>query len=273
MEISKSTTKETEKLFFPDTVGDITNSCQLCINPSDGIRILEEKTDDLASQHPPPECFSNDYKLFSSSKSGDKVEGLGDHGTIQDGKQHGQYATTEVCPTPRMVEKKSRLTDLVKNSPQVISEYLKADEDTKKKQDEWERMQESVLRVIELECIKPGEEPKVVPPQKYEPEKIALPEDGNEDDLLSIPPKEENMEDVDLNRASTSSDNKPEEIMGDVCTIMSCPRRKKDTCSKPESTGSLQKDKRKKASFLTKFFNFFRKGKNSSQKDVREDYK
>lgn len=56
----------------------------------------------------------------------------------------------------KVVEKKTRVTDLVMNSKQVLSEFLMSDE-SRKMQEEWEEKNEKVIQVIELDYIKPEE--------------------------------------------------------------------------------------------------------------------
>ncbi|KAK9738934.1 hypothetical protein QE152_g9430 [Popillia japonica] len=57
----------------------------------------------------------------------------------------------------KVVEKKTRVTDLVMNSKQVLSLYLMSDESTKYQED-WEEKNEKVIQVIELDYIRPDEE-------------------------------------------------------------------------------------------------------------------
>lgn len=93
----------------------------------------------------------------------------------------------------KVVEKKTRVTDLVMNSKQVLSEYLMSDE-SRKQQEEWEEKNETIIQVIELDYIKPEEA-------------ILLRKDeGASSDGYAIPEENEAMDNVELNMAKQDVD-------------------------------------------------------------------
>lgn len=57
-----------------------------------------------------------------------------------------------VQPPPKAVEKKSRVTDLIKNSPRIIKEYLKMDSLAKENQEKWEEEEEKCIQVTKA-CL------------------------------------------------------------------------------------------------------------------------
>ncbi|KAB0800621.1 hypothetical protein PPYR_06361 [Photinus pyralis] len=70
------------------------------------------------------------------------------------GDQLGETVDNKIALEPqpkRRIEKKSRLTDLLKNSPDVISEYLMVDEKSKQRQAELEEGEETLIQTIDLE--------------------------------------------------------------------------------------------------------------------------
>ncbi|XP_071055386.1 uncharacterized protein [Onthophagus taurus] len=97
----------------------------------------------------------------------------------------------------KIVEKKTRVTDLVMNSKQVLSELLMSEE-TRNKQAEWEESNEMVLQVIELDCIKPEEACKWKHSKKGD--KI---EDEDEEKVVLTPvTPDECLINIDLNKKS-----------------------------------------------------------------------
>ncbi|KAF2894985.1 hypothetical protein ILUMI_11185 [Ignelater luminosus] len=190
---------------------------------------------------------------------------------------------------PRAVEKKSRVTDLVKNSPQIISEYLMMDERAKQNQEEWEESEEQLLQVIELDYVKPGEEPFRVQKKMY-PENIALPEDNNESELV-VPQEDDILKIVDLssnafreeerqlsNITENSDGAKGDELTNDNMVIVMSPHETAvsggeiiespqivDQKEIEESHMKQPKSKKKKWNFGTKLFGFLKKGHKTSE--------
>lgn len=100
------------------------------------------------------------------------------------------------------VEKKSGVTDLVKNFPQIITEYLKKDNMSKKSQEDWEENEEKLVDVIELDCIELDDTPFKVS-RKYFPELIPLPYDSDEDEILKM----DNDDNMDIINKPTKFQN------------------------------------------------------------------
>lgn len=185
----------------------------------------------------------------------------------------------------RTVEKKSRVTDLVKNSPQIINEYLKIDENSKQTQEEWEETEERLIRVIELDHVKHGEENFKVP-KKMQPEDVALPEDENEDidEVILMPMDDHIMDIVDLTSAPFRDEEN--EINLENSTLLNedkrfthekinaafepTPNTKMNNSEEQEMSGdSAVKDKRrkkKKWNIGSRLWGFFKK----SHKQARE---
>lgn len=99
---------------------------------------------------------------------------------------------------PPQIEKKSRVTDLIKNSRQVLSEYIRK-ERSKKNADKAEETQEKFIQSIELDCVKPGDKPFKAR-KKYIPENIPLPPDNEEEieEIIRVQPEDHTMDVVDL---------------------------------------------------------------------------
>lgn len=190
---------------------------------------------------------------------------------------------------PRAVEKKSRVTDLVKNSPQIISEYLMMDERAKQNQEEWEESEEQLLQVIELDYVKPGEEPFRVQKKMF-PEDVALPEEideselvvPQEDDILNIVDLSSNAfreEEKQLSNITENSDGaKGDEPTNDNMVVVMSPHETAvsggeiienpqtvDQKEIEESQIKQPKSKKKKWTFGTKLFGFLKKGHKTSE--------
>lgn len=96
----------------------------------------------------------------------------------------------------RIVEKKSRVTDLVMNSKQVLTPIFLNDEE-KKKQDDWEESKENVIQVIDLDCVLPDDMDKLI-----ERVKITAVDSTNDDidekETFTPIPKDDTLELIDL---------------------------------------------------------------------------
>lgn len=148
------------------------------------------------------EMMSPPYNIVFYDKN-DIKGGVGDP-PVHD-ISHGEVDyVSENTNIPTTVEKKSRVTDLIKHSKQILSEYITRDA-SKQNQDNFEEIEEEVIQVIELDCVKPGEE-KFLAYRKVRPEEIPLPED-NEDELIKMP-DDRTMDIVDLSSKSFEAEQK-----------------------------------------------------------------
>ncbi|KAK9730818.1 hypothetical protein QE152_g14202 [Popillia japonica] len=112
----------------------------------------------------------------------------------------------------KVVEKKTRVTDLVMNSKQVLSEYLLSDE-SRKFQEDWEEKNEKVIQVIELDYIRPDEEISL---RKRSDQLDVSPDDKDKDnsddgqekekDELVLPVENDRLDNVDLNLSAKQDD-------------------------------------------------------------------
>lgn len=139
------------------------------------------------------EMMSPPYEIVNYDKAPIKG-GVGDQPPKRTEKEH-----QERVPEPPQIEKKSRVTDLIKNSKQILSEYIMK-EKTKPIQDKLEETQEEFLQVIELECVKPGDKPFKAQ-RKYIPEDVPLPNEEDEEEIeevIRVQPDDNTMEVVNL---------------------------------------------------------------------------
>lgn len=172
----------------------------------------------------------------------------------------------------RIVEKKSRVTDLVMNSKQVLTEIL-MDEETRKRQEEWEESKEDVLQIIELECIKP-EELTTLMNRKIKADSTTNLTDETEEEIFITLPKGDIMDFVDLsaeafdeeaNHLACGNDSrhggKGDEFKNILEHSMS-PRSSKslpNTVSQTEDDFGLKKNKKKKWNFGYRLWGFLKK--------------
>lgn len=172
----------------------------------------------------------------------------------------------------RMVEKKSRVTDLVMNSKQVLNEIL-MDEETRQRQEEWEESKEEVLQIIELECIKPEEATALIN-RKLKADSTTNLTDEIEEEVFITLPKDDIMDFVDLSseafeeEAKHLADKKESHRGGkgdDFKNILEhsmSPRSSKSlptTVSQTEDDFGLKKNKKKKWNFGYRLWGFLKK--------------
>lgn len=185
------------------------------------------------------------------------------------------------CPLPAPIEKKSRTTDLVKNSKQILTDIIK-NESMKQTQEKFEENEEKLIQVIELDCVHPGDKPFKVP-KKYDPTEIPLPQD--DDELVEIP-DDKNMDQVDLKgrqeAAAESSGGQGDDQSNNYSMIVvmspnTSPGNEAPSDSQMyvgESSGissylnetSDCKEKKKKWNLASKFMGWLKKSKNASSK-------
>ncbi|GJQ85864.1 hypothetical protein Trydic_g15322 [Trypoxylus dichotomus] len=113
----------------------------------------------------------------------------------------------------KVVEKKTRVTDLVMNSKQVLSEYLMSDE-SRKQQEEWEEKNEKVIQVIELDYIKPEESALLKRREDIEEDVQEKEEEEEEDDFV-LPIENDHLDNVDLGVFKQDADTVTEKQDGD----------------------------------------------------------
>lgn len=185
----------------------------------------------------------------------------------------------------RIVEKKSRVTDLVMNSKQVLTQIFLND-DEKMKQDEWEESRENVIQVINLECVQPRDMDKLIEKVKITSidtidEDNRENDDDDEDNESFTPiPKDDTLESIDLTIETHNDDDKKKclndkedggkgDDFKETCTEDLIPRSSKSLPSSSAQSHSqlsdeLRKEKRKKWN-LNKIWNLFiKKHKRSS---------
>ncbi|XP_065156736.1 uncharacterized protein [Atheta coriaria] len=109
-----------------------------------------------------------------------------------------EYPPSFLHRPSKVVEKKTRLTDLVMNSTKAITNIL--NEEQRRKQDEWEEANEHVIQVIELE------QPTKLSDPMY-PETFPLPYDDDESELLLKPQDSSHLESIDLATEDASAGN------------------------------------------------------------------
>ncbi|KAK4881063.1 hypothetical protein RN001_004382 [Aquatica leii] len=226
---------------------------------------LEEKINELDMKKLQPETLGPYDIITYDTIHG--TGGVGDHPF--DNKID---CSDEIEPeNTRTVEKKSRVTDLIKNSPQVITEYLMIDEKTKKTQDEWEETEEKVIQVIELDDGD-GINPKQSTPNNED--------DDSEKEILQIS-VDDGMDIIDLSNHAFKEEEKQiinsQLAKGDQqeCTTEQISLRDDNTIIMDATTHSLtekkssddlsenkikeNKFKKKKWNFGTRFWGFLKK--------------
>ncbi|XP_050293915.1 uncharacterized protein LOC126734367 [Anthonomus grandis grandis] len=191
-----------------------------------------------------------DEKIYAKEKPTSLI-GTGDQ------KSNEAFEPQEPTTYHPPVEKKNRLTDLVKNSKQLLAKIIMSDSkvllQAEKKEDE------KVMEVIELDCVQLSDIPykKKI---KMSPETIPLPKNDSHE-ILEPPPTDDSMVDIGLN--SSTEEPKKEEVK----------ERKRMTF--PRASGSKAKAafaakcrtlkreatnlKKKKWDVSNKIVNFFRK--------------
>ncbi|ENN71713.1 hypothetical protein HUJ04_006191 [Dendroctonus ponderosae] len=125
----------------------------------------------------------------NKSKPGNSLIGTGDQ------KSSDALKTPEALFSHPPVEKKSRLTDLVKNSKQVLAKIMMSDSKLKLPQEKKE--DEKIVEVVELDCIQPSDVPFK---SRIVPEEVPLP-DTDSDATPSPPHFEESLEEIGLDPA------------------------------------------------------------------------
>ncbi|KAF5307362.1 hypothetical protein FQR65_LT07079 [Abscondita terminalis] len=167
----------------------------------------------------------------------------------------------------RTIEKKSRVTDLVKNSPQIISEYLMIDEKAKQNQDKWEETEEKILQVIELNVDAVEPKPSInEDDDNAEVEVLHVPKDNDLDtiDLSSVTIKEEGNPIVNSQLAKgdqqcPNEPSSPRSNSNDVEGINTHSFIEKECHIPCECKTEENKLKKKKWNFGTKFLGFLKK--------------
>lgn len=145
------------------------------------------------------EMMSPPYEIVNYDKAPIK-------GGVGDQPPKGTDKEQEPIPETPQVEKKSRVTDLIKNSKQILSEYIMK-EKAKPMQDKLEETQEEIIQVIELDCVKPGDEPFKAH-RKYIPEEVPLPDDDEEiEEIIRVQPDDHTMEAVNLSEQNVEDQN------------------------------------------------------------------
>lgn len=188
------------------------------INPDNQVREpmpLEVEVKNLLS-----EMMSPPYNIVFYDKN-DIKGGVGDP-PVHDMNHLEAHCVPESTNAPMTVEKKSRVTDLIKHSKQILSEYITHDA-SKQNQENFEDIEEQVIQVIELDCVKPGEE-KFLVHRKIRPEDIPLPED-DEEELIKIP-DDQTMDVIDLSSKAFEAEQKA------VCETQEDPKECKTNESK-----------------------------------------
>nr|XP_023023623.1 uncharacterized protein LOC111511835 [Leptinotarsa decemlineata] len=218
------------------------------------------------------ENLSNKFQELAISeekmKMEDKIEaiicttplkGLGDQLEADEG------ISEETPIKHQTVEKKSRLTDLVKNSKQILAKLMLS-ENTK--ETSFDSGPERVLRVVELDS---GDRPSKLK-EYISPETVPLPQ-SDSCEILAELTKEDSMDDIQLASSSDKSTQKGDDYKKTMTFPMA------GTSGKGLSLASRYRTlkfpcelKKKKWNFGTKIINYIRKHqskKEGKQKAVR----
>lgn len=220
------------------------------------------------------EIMSPPYEIINSENAPRK-DGVGDQpSTIEETNDNKQ----EIDHT-RIVEKKSRVTDLVMNSKQVLTELF-LNEEEKKKQEDWEEAKEDVIQVINLDCVHADDMDKLMEKVKLTSiESCPTSADEDEDENYTPLPKDEMLDLIDLSEEAFVEEEKnlvcvkDEQHQGGkgdeykkTQNINMIPRSSKSLpASSAQSSHNLdetKKDKKKKWNFGNKIWGFFKKHTN-----------
>lgn len=219
---------------------------QIC-ESGEEIRPLESEMKKLISE-----------ALSSPRKDLPSKDGVGDQPPDAEKLSHVNEANT--IP----VEKKSRVADLIKNSKQVLSEYI-LDEEAKLVQDKIEEQQERFLQVIELDCVLPEQAPFKA--QKMcDPETVPLPDETSDEEIARIPSTGK-MESVDLNSVEcpvrTKMEPQPnEDDGGSTRAVASSSETEKGRAS---LTSNKSNEKNKKMGIGARIMQFLRRPKHKAR--------
>lgn len=214
-------------------------------------------------------CKFDNVKLADNQKSPESMvsnklmKGLGDQLKPFEG-----ILTEEVIKHPP-VEKKNRLTDLVKNSKQILSKLILSENIQ-----EPDIKNEKILRVVDLDSKEKQYKAKV----KLQPEKISIPpcESSeilrNESEANEVKPNQDKMEEVEL--ASTSYSSDIEEIRAKTMTFpMAGPSEPVSSLMRRYRTLKFPNDIRhKKWNIGSKIINFIKK-KGQQRRSVDKETK
>lgn len=232
------------------------------------------------------EMMSPPYEIVNYDKAPIK-------GGVGDQPPKGTEKEQESVPETPQVEKKSRVTDLIKNSKQILSEYIMK-EKAKPMQDKLEETQEEFIQVIELDCVKPGDEPFKAN-KTYMPEDIPLPDDDEEiEEIVRVQPEDNTMEAVNLSQKTLDDKNgsssteaqggKGDEFNNYNMIVVLSPNENAhlnegespSTVNVTEESSDVLKDavkqvkEKKKWNFGSRLFGFFKKQPKAQQGEMKQ---
>ncbi|XP_030756734.1 uncharacterized protein LOC115882682 [Sitophilus oryzae] len=250
--LHKSSDRLTSKVIAKELVLEIVNSALDMVEESSCSREMMENEEKI-----------RDKKCYGSDDPKEKIvvplKGTGDQGSNE------AFEQTEVCPFHPPVEKKNRLTDLVKNSKQLLAKIMMSESKVSFQQQKKEEQEEHVVDVIELDCIQIHDLPFTCR-QKILPEEVPLPRNDSLE-ILNPPIEEASLEeDQDIGEESEVMPGKSKESL-------------KKTSTFPRSNGAKAKAafaakcrtlrmstlnlKKKKWNVGGRIVNFFKKKKDS----------
>lgn len=233
--------------------------------------------------------MSSNYNNQNIENSSPRKDGVGDQPCVTEETSLEEDPRLENDNT-RIVEKKSRVTDLVMNSKQVLTEIFLNDEE-KKKQEEWEQSKENVIQVINLECVESHEMDKLMEKVHLTTvESVGTTTRNSDDDAeeakekFTPMPKDDVLDTIDLStQAFQDEENKlcclrEERGKGDDCktaqNVDLLPRSSKSLpSSSTQSKENLQdakKNKKKRWNF-GKLFGFIKKHSHKQQQQEQQE--